>query len=912
MGRRIEHALVMDTDHLPGGGGYAVAGFSDGVSEPERLFIAQNFGISDFLHDPQNARVYFSFFRVPNGRFAFVRRFAQGRRRSGVQNRLFVHTLFLDEATLDEVHHLPWLLAAASFRVGRADPAPLTLEVAPLLADPAFPPLEWQDPISPADAWKELQFRAELVERKLPGATATELEALSRRTPAVLPQGAQYEQLSLVVWSMLPPRDRESTAWTQHDAGNVAGVAFGVSNAPSAAAYPVSAATSFRRIVALHSRSATDWLDYQSQTREYNLSITSASLFSWLDFQEANAELFSDPSAPDDVIVARLTKLASAMDERRPWVNERAILRAVWSLAAGGGGVDRAIRLFTTSGIGTVVFREPPSRDWLSASESQVGAEAVTRFFVETTRHVPAAAATREAVASWLLERKGSGVTTATLVRLAALLDQSLVPILRLVLDREDGAATLIATWKASNAQLGRAIRAAVELTLASQHPERKALIRALVGPQLAANDAFGEELAPIAGDIGELLRDDPDEFVRFVRSLPRAAAARVNESVATWLKLDPEGTRPLVRRILSHLNEQAYPEDRVLPAVFLAARSGEPVASWWPFVSRTAELLDARGDSQQLQYFTGWTKELVSEGARLDREAMPRILDAFRQRVGSRGRVGPALRALLEVVRPEWGNAGSALYETLDASLQNPMTRAVEWEQMVMAMTRPGETRAQASLLATFWRRLDAKDVPVLQERTLGSLAAVAPEHRETVVVRWINVVRNLPANANCEELLRLLSTIVPPAHAATLQIEEEWRELRLGRGTVETLMRLDKALYDARRENRAEELRVAVPYLVANRDGAPERAAELIHIAAARRTLPTTRRVIETELLRPELAKLRGDAEWQRFLTEAAPGLFVWRNLTSVIDVSLRGAKKAEQAATQFSRMSQKAGRH
>jgi len=58
--------------------------------------------------------------------------------------------------------------------------------------------------------------------------------------------------------------------------------------------------------------------------------------------------------------------------------------------------------------------------------------------------------------------------------------------------------------------------------------------------------------------------------------------------------------------------------------------------------------------------------------------------------------------------------------------------------------------------------------------------------------------------------------------------------------------------------------------------------------------------------------LSKLRGDAEWQRFLTEAGPSLFVWRNLTSIVDVSLRGAKKAEQAATSFSRMCEKAGRH
>src|SRR4051794_406550 len=59
---RIEHALVMDTDHLRGGGGYSVAAVSQGVREAERVFVAENFGISDFLHDPKNQRVYYSIF----------------------------------------------------------------------------------------------------------------------------------------------------------------------------------------------------------------------------------------------------------------------------------------------------------------------------------------------------------------------------------------------------------------------------------------------------------------------------------------------------------------------------------------------------------------------------------------------------------------------------------------------------------------------------------------------------------------------------------------------------------------------------------------------------------------------------------------------------------------------------------
>jgi hypothetical protein len=894
MGLRIDHALVMDTDHLPGGGGYAVAGVSDGVWESERLFAAQNFGISDFLHDPQNARVYFSFFRVPNGRFAFVRRFAHGRRRSGVQNRLFVHTFFLDPETLAQLH-LPWLLPDAVFRIGRSEPAPLTLDVAPLLADPAFPPLEL---IEAASAPDQLKVYADAVETKLPaGSIATVLETLSRGTAAALPQGRAYEQLSLVAWSMLPPLDRETIAWTQHDAGNLGGISFGIANVANVGTgfspsqdglKPVP--TSFQRIVAVNTR-RDGWLAYQAQTREHKLRITSRELFPWLDFHEANAELFSDPNASDDVIVARLTKLASAIHQRNPWVNEKELLRAVWSLSAGRGGVDRAIRLFTSSGIGAVVFREPPSRDWLSASETQVGAEAVTRFFVEATRDVPAAAATREAVASWLLERKAKDVTTTTLVRLAALVDKGRVPLLRSILEREDGVASLIA------APPGDAVYEALELALRMGHAERKALVRALV-PQLD-----GERLEPIASDIGELLRDDAEEFVRFVSGVPPAAAGRVNESVATWLKFDRTRTLPLVRTILGGLERQAYPDARILPAVFLAAGAGEAVASWLPFVLRKAELIDGRRNAGELQYFTNWTNELRT----IDAAAMTQILEAFRHRVASRAAIGPALRALVDVARPAWAKAGEELHAALEANLQHGAT-AVEWESMIMAVVRPAKTRAQAALLATFWRRLDAKDVPRLQPATVDSLSEIAPEHRDTVVARWMESIRRLPGDANSEDVVRLLAAIAPDALATKVQIEREWRDLLLGRGTVETLMRLDHLLYD--RENRLDEIRTAVPYLLPT--STASRAAELVHIAAAGRTPPTTRRVIETELLRPELAKLRGDAEWLPFLDAAEESLFAWRNLTALVDVSLHGARKAEKAAAHFTRMSQKAGRH
>lgn len=427
MARTIDHALVMDTDHLPGGGGYAVAGFSEGLTGAERLFAAQNFGISDYLHDPQNARVYFSVFRVPGGRHAFVRRFANGRRRSGVQNRLFVHTLFLDEATLEEVHYLPWLLADATFRVGRGEPMPLTLDVAPLLDDPAFPPLQWVSAISRSHAFEQLKLRADQVTRKTSeAAIGTTLEAMSRG-PVALPQGQPWEQLSLVAWSMLPPLDRAAIAWTQHDAGNLAGVGFGVANAPNAREL-AARQTRHQRIAAMNMRSAEDWSEYQARTREYRLSIGTDKLIPWLEFREANTALTADAQASRAVVAERLQKLAAAvrMDRRDPWVSERAILDFLWTMrAAGVHGTE----------IGAVAFREPPPRDWLDERAAQTNAEEVVRFFVDGTKDPK----TREAIAGWVLERKPK-VSNEVMVSLAIL--DNLGPNVRALLEKARPAWT--------------------------------------------------------------------------------------------------------------------------------------------------------------------------------------------------------------------------------------------------------------------------------------------------------------------------------------------------------------------------------------------------------------------------------------------------------------------------------------
>src|SRR6185295_4759765 len=138
-----------------GGGGYSVAAVSPEVTEAERVFVAENFGISDFLHDPRNERVYFSVFRVPGGRrTAFVRRFGKGTRRNGVQSRLFVHTLFLEKDLLERLLYLPWLLIDRPLTMGgneiflSTDPQPLQ--------HGSFTALEWDGAIDATEPFEQL------------------------------------------------------------------------------------------------------------------------------------------------------------------------------------------------------------------------------------------------------------------------------------------------------------------------------------------------------------------------------------------------------------------------------------------------------------------------------------------------------------------------------------------------------------------------------------------------------------------------------------------------------------------------------------------------------------------------------------------------------------------------------------
>ncbi|HEY0139615.1 MAG TPA: hypothetical protein VGF48_01900 [Thermoanaerobaculia bacterium] len=409
---RLDHAVVMDTDDIPGRGGYAVVGISRGVSQAERLFVAQNFGISDFLHDPQNDRTFYSFFRVPGGRRAFTRRFANGRRRNGTQNRLFVHTLFFDDALFDGLGGLPWLLLEGNVRAeGSGEWQPLRNDV-PWVGDEAMPLLEAEvDERVIDDVPRRLEARFSLAAKDVPNAadtTAGVIAALRDQKRVTLPQGRGYEWLTLLAWSMLPRRDREELAWTQHDTLNISAVTFHLANAV-AASDALSPAPIAKTIV---ERNLHDWRAFHETAARYALTIRHPdTLEACFAHRDAVRDLKGD--------LASLTRVADSAKRLRgqPCFDREAVLDLVWRQVP--------VPLLRKSGLAEALLQDPPNSAWLDrAADPNV----VVDFFLA------ASDASIAAVAEWAAGRVSGG----PLARLITRAYQEKVPSRRELLARLD------------------------------------------------------------------------------------------------------------------------------------------------------------------------------------------------------------------------------------------------------------------------------------------------------------------------------------------------------------------------------------------------------------------------------------------------------------------------------------------
>lgn len=204
--------------------GYVLVAASPRVAADDARHLAATPQVTDYLHLEASPGPFFSFYRLPSGAWAAVRRFVRGTRR-GAYNRVVVYTLVATEETLAALADEPGLLwTRCRFRGdGGGERTPAALAEA--AGEPGLERLDDLELVPLADPAAEraalLARRRDFLrqrwgDRDLAERLRRVLAAKVAGRRVLLPQGAEAEQLLAVAWSVLPPADRRATPWTSH------------------------------------------------------------------------------------------------------------------------------------------------------------------------------------------------------------------------------------------------------------------------------------------------------------------------------------------------------------------------------------------------------------------------------------------------------------------------------------------------------------------------------------------------------------------------------------------------------------------------------------------------------------------------------------------------------------------------
>jgi hypothetical protein len=944
---RIEQVLVMDTDDMPGRGGYGVVGISPGVTQAERLFVSENFGISDYLHDRENDRLYLSVFNVPGGRRALVRRFANGTRRNGTQSRVFVHTMFLEDDTFDALHGLPWLLADASFRLpGQQQLQPLTRDRGPLLSDPNFRPLEWE-PTAETQQPPVTRFsnRLRQVERWLQDAglrttpidaVAAVIAAFQSGQPAVLSQGVLFEQLTLLAWSMLPLRDRDERAWTQHDSQNTV-IAFAIANATADVTVDVTAgATAVARwIVEMNTTSVESWREFHDKTTRCKLSARGPALAAWKKWRDALLAVVEKVNAVDTQIDNKLAALAKAADPKvhEPWVDGVEVLQILWSnvrraVAAGEDVrlvVERWASRLTRSGLDRVIFRVPPPAEWLDATSREIGADPLVDFFIRATPDESAAVPTRAAVGRWLLDgprKRGEKVSSESLARLAVSLmgDESglIEPLLDWLLEDPNGLAVLQKARQLPG--YGNLVLLATLRALRRQHPQTTSYVRDVLLPQLERSQETRSRVNDVIADaVATMLRDEPESFIRFASGLGDRTILRLTTFVTAWLMNERDRTLPLAREIVRRASEQQYPIEPTVTLAVALARSGEPATIWFRVLLRTARTLDEGLEPAAMNRFLTEIDQLAvipsvarnpgGRGAQtmpsspptqvprstlgMTAETIDALVGHLNHGIASQERVGRCVRALIVLTSPAWTIALSNAI----AGVLAYTSRTAEWDAIVAALAEKFESEAGA-VLRRFWDRIDPSEVANVSTAMIDATSFIDGTHRAQLLQLWTPRLRRLPAGDRAERFINVLAEVAGGVPAA-MRVPLAWRELTLGTATEATLNQLDLDLF-ARDGDRSEEEMIEALRLWSGGGTSFERARALLQLLASDHVLPTVKFTCEG-MIAAVLEELSAD-DWNEVVRLPREQLFARGMSAMLLARQLGGQQAAAEAAQVF----------
>ncbi|MGN6187078.1 MAG: hypothetical protein ACTHQM_25865 [Thermoanaerobaculia bacterium] len=748
---RIEHAIVMDTDDVPGRGGYAVVGISPRVSPAERSFIASNFGISDYLHDPKTEnRIFYSTFRIPGSeRRAFVRRFARGNelRRNNTQRRLVVHTLLLDENVWSELHALPWLLLNASIRLEGATQWNRLRAESPWIDDGStLPALEWDsDDGATSNAWKRVTDRLALIQHGEPNELlARMITALSQRARVALPQDMGWEWATMLAWSMLPRRDRDELAWTQHDSMNLSGIAFALANVPGGEFDPshVQPAAFAHELVQMNVASDASWLDLQRRTNAHALSIRNASdLHEWGRWRNALLEL--QRHIDDANVVERMTALArAAKNPRAGWIDAEEVLRLIWTHVNSEVAATQWGQRLRESGLAKIVFSAIPSKSWLSDAAKSVGADPLLWFFLSGGGEDESSSGTRAALAEWIVDTRPR-ISAERIAQLAYLLAKDYAPQLKalveVLLDARDGLTALTRALDRHASGDVQLLHTAVPSLVNRPSANTLTFLRTVFVPRF---DPKRIDVA-LARAIASALREDSDALATFLKRLPTEVAG----PVATGL-----------------------------------AQTGEPASVWLDVLLRLARPIDETNDTNAARDFAEMIRALGVRNQQLD-GAMPLLVDFIR----GNPRAREAIRAIVLMLRPVW-NTDSRFARAL-ISLLKRAPNVIAWEEVVVAYANDARDDV-SELAAEWWMLVD----PAVATQSAALIDLVHGEPRLRLVSYWKDRVKDLKPSMATDKLLALVQHT-----SKSYDVERDLavREIKLGTANAQTLNRLEAALF-------------------------------------------------------------------------------------------------------------------
>ncbi|HET8773240.1 MAG TPA: hypothetical protein VFP80_05595 [Thermoanaerobaculia bacterium] len=865
---RIDHALVMDTDDIPGRGGYAVVGISRGVAQADRAFIAGNFGISDYLHDPKTEnRIFYSVFRMPSGRRAFVRRFARGTelRRNNTQRRLVVHTLLLDEDVWEHLYALPWLLLNAKLQIeGTGEAYRLNTDVSWVDEDASLPALLWDDGDGAAsDVVAKLTNRLSVVGNQLGGRArdpgdvmARVITGLSSQSRLTLPQDAGYEWVTMLAWSMLPRHDRDELAWTQHDSMNLSGVAFPLANGAAADFDPARTepAAWARELVKMNTASEESWLDLQERTAHDPLSVRrSSELDSWMKWRADLLRLHDNIHASDQQVVAYMTGLAEKVEKNpnAPWIDADEVLRLVWeNVSDTKGGADaRALAARTwgdrlrISGLGNVIFRAAPSRRWMARAAEEVGADALLRFFLYGGGEDPVSKPTRTAIAEWLIDAQPKIDNKDDLSALAFLVaaDRStalLGPLLELLLSTGAGLDALLEYLR--KRQLGGVdlVHAAAPIAVRGAHRNKAVFLREIFLPRFETQRVDFE----LARDIATVLRDHRPSFHRFADKVTPEVRSQLMELLRKWVEDGVEAALPLAREILDELVRNEGSVQDAVPLTVALANVGEPARTWFAVLVRlAAKREDVAGVVKQIK-----PQQLELAGA------MERLVPLLEISESS-----APLRALVSFVRPAWTSGGSQFVRALRKLIDRaPMARS--WDEIILAYAADHRYKRSAEvseLAAAFWAGLasDPGQLLAMKDAEIALLDTLDAAGVQRVKTAWTPKLGSLP---RCKAADRVLEIVRERSYEQEITLAI--RDIEQQQADEWTLNRLEVAMAFHYRGKAPDMFaREVTKYLGGG--APPARLARLLDLFASEEILPTVRLTLQTHVLGPALKSMK-----------------------------------------------------